>query len=80
MKNTGEYPLVSIVLTTYNGEKYLPQQLDSLFAQTYSNIEIIALDDCSKDNTTTVLEEYASRHHNMTVVKNNVGIFIKFYK
>jgi glycosyltransferase involved in cell wall biosynthesis len=43
--------LVSIPLCTYNGERYLRQQLESLCAETYSLIEIIAVDDCSSDGT-----------------------------
>jgi len=52
-------PLVSIILCTYNGEKFLKEQLDSLINQTYSNFEIIVSDDCSTDNTRIVLNDYA---------------------
>lgn len=44
-------PLVSIILPVYNCEPYLNQCLDSLVEQTYENIEIIAIDDCSSDNS-----------------------------
>ena len=50
--------LVSIVLCTYNGEKYLDEQLSSIINQTYKNIEIIICDDCSTDNTINILEKY----------------------
>ena len=66
-----EFPLVSIVLATYNGEKYLSQQLDSVLSQTYSPIEVIAVDDGSTDSTIKVLHEYAKRHPNMKVVVND---------
>jgi glycosyltransferase involved in cell wall biosynthesis len=49
---------VTILLATYNGEAYLKAQLDSLFAQTYSHIEVIARDDGSSDNTVTLLSQY----------------------
>ena len=42
-----ENPFLSIVICTYNGELFLREQLTSLFEQTYSNFEIIAIDDCS---------------------------------
>lgn len=48
--------LVSIVLCTYNGEKYLEEQLNSIINQTYKNLEIIISDDCSTDNTISILE------------------------
>lgn len=50
--------LVSIAVCTYNGEKYLREQLESLVHQTYKNLEIIVADDCSKDGTVAILEEY----------------------
>ncbi len=51
-------PLISIAMATYNGEKYLREQLDSIYNQTYSNIEVLVCDDCSNDNTTSILKEY----------------------
>ncbi len=75
-------PLVSIVLATYNGEKYLVQQLNSLFAQTYSHLEIIAVDDVSADNTVAILQQYAQLHPNMQVHVNprNLGFIKNFEK
>jgi len=77
-----DYPLVSIVLTTYNGEKFLSYQLESLFAQEYKNIEIIAVDDGSTDNTLAILNQFAARHHNMKVYINekNIGFIKNFEK
>jgi glycosyltransferase involved in cell wall biosynthesis len=73
--------LVSIVLATYNGEKYLAKQLESLFAQTYSNFEIIAVDDSSTDSTLDILNEHAKRHLNMKVFVNEVNLgFIKNFE
>lgn len=54
-------PLISIALTTYNGEKYLRKLLDSIFAQSYQNIEVIACDDNSTDSTPEILNEYAQK-------------------
>ena len=50
--------MISILLSTYNGEKYLKEQLDSLFAQTYSKIKIIVRDDGSSDDTLKILNSY----------------------
>ena len=75
-------PLVSVVLTTYNGQPFLAQQLDSLFQQTYPYIEIIAVDDGSRDQTVAILREYAGRHPNMKVTLNetNLGFIRNFEK
>lgn len=73
--------LVSIVLTTYNGEKYLAKQLESLFQQTYTNIEIIAVDDCSSDKTVEILTDHAKKYHNIKVFVNEVNLgFIKNFE
>lgn len=50
--------MILIILSTYNGEKYLKEQLDSIFFQTYKNFEIIARDDGSNDNTINILKSY----------------------
>ena len=44
-------PLVSIIVMTYNSEKYILETLESVRAQTYKNIELLVTDDCSIDNT-----------------------------
>lgn len=51
-------PLISMVLCTYNGEKFIEEQINSLLKQTYSNIEIIISDDASADNTAAILNKY----------------------
>lgn len=53
-----EKPKVNVVLATYNGEKFLKRQLDSIVNQTYENIDIYIRDDGSKDDTVAFLEEY----------------------
>ncbi|MEA1916539.1 MAG: glycosyltransferase family 2 protein [Campylobacterota bacterium] len=71
--------LVTVVLATYNGEKYLNEQLESLVKQTYKNLEIIVQDDCSSDNTMEVLESYKSSL-NMQLSQNskNLGYIKNF--
>lgn len=54
-------PLVSIIISAYNAEKYVSQTIDSVLAQTYNNIEIIVVNDGSKDNTLSVLNNYADK-------------------
>jgi glycosyltransferase involved in cell wall biosynthesis len=65
MSNTidsfSNHPLVSIVTPTHNREKYIPETVNSVLAQTYSNIEYIVIDDGSTDNTLEVLEKYKGR-------------------
>ena len=58
MNNT---PLVSILLPSYNVEKFLPKCLDSIIHQTYSNLQIVLIDDGSEDNTWSVMQEFAAK-------------------
>ena len=53
---------VSIIITTYNGEKTLKKALDSWLAQTLENCEIVITDDCSKDSTRKIIAEYALKY------------------
>jgi len=72
--------LVSIVLCTFNGSRFLPEQLDSLLAQTYPHFEIIAADDASGDSTVDILKSYAARDARVRVVVNpaNLGFAANF--
>lgn len=60
-----ETPLVSIVVPVYNGEKYLRESLDSIVNQTYSNIEVLVMDDASTDNSPEIVKIYGDKvtHH-----------------
>jgi glycosyltransferase involved in cell wall biosynthesis len=49
---------VSIILPTYNGSKYIRQSIDSCLNQTYKNIELIVVDDCSTDDTAAIVKSY----------------------
>ncbi len=54
-------PMVSIAMCTYNGEKYLRAQLESILSQTYTKLELVIVDDASKDGTVDILKEIADR-------------------
>lgn len=58
-KNT--YPLVSVIVPNYNHEKYLEKRLKSIFNQTYKNMEVILLDDCSTDNSKKIIQKHKSQ-------------------
>jgi len=82
MDNVKKLPLVSVILATFKGEKYLQTQLDAVFNQTYPSLEVIAIDDVSTDNTLNILNEYARKHSNMKVIVNekNLGPIKNFQK
>lgn len=63
-------PKVSIILPVYNASEYIRTCLNSLISQTLKDIEIIAIDDCSTDDSLAILQEYASTHPNIKVFHN----------
>lgn len=75
-------PLISIALCTFNGERFLKEQLDSLVGQTYLKIEIIAVDDHSEDGTWEILKDYAERYPSLQIFRNhkNLGYHKNFEK
>lgn len=76
------YPVISITLCTYNGERYLEEQLDTLVNQTYENLEIIIVDDCSVDSTMHILRQYENKDKRIALYQNekNLGYVKNFEK
>jgi len=68
-------PLISIALCTYDGERFLRPQLDSLLGQDHQRLEVVAVDDASRDGTWAILEAYAARDPRLRVFRNpeNLG-------
>ena len=70
-----DYPLISIVIPVYKVERYLPRCLDSILEQTYSNLEIICVNDGSPDNCLSILKSYAERDTRVKVIdQQNQGV------
>ncbi len=68
-------PLISIIVPVYNVEKYLSRCLNSILAQTFTDFEIIAVDDGSPDNCGKILDEYAQKDERIKVIhKENGGL------
>lgn len=59
-------PKVSVIVPNYNHERFLRRRLASVYGQSYKNIEVILLDDCSSDNSRAVLDEYAAAYPEIT--------------
>lgn len=69
---TPKFP-VAVLLATYNGEKHLPELLDSLISQSYTKFVVIAHDDGSYDGTLALLQEYEKRFpDNFLILKDNI--------
>lgn len=65
---------ISIVLPVYNGSKYLAESIESVIAQTYTNWELIIVNDCSTDNTIEIAQKYASKDSRIKVFTNSQNL------
>lgn len=74
-KSAGQTPAVSVIVPVYNVEKYLSRCIDSILAQSFSDFELILIDDGSRDNSGKICDEYASKDTRIIVIhKINQGV------
>lgn len=66
--------LISIVLPVYNGARYLSESIESVLAQTYTNWELLIVDDCSKDKTADIAQEYARKDSRIRYYRNEQNL------
>jgi glycosyltransferase involved in cell wall biosynthesis len=74
--------LISIAMCTYNGEKFIQEQIESILNQSYKNIELIITDDCSNDTTVEVIKQYIQNDNRIKLYQNekNLGFIKNFEK
>lgn len=71
-----QQPKVSVVMSVYNGKKYLREAVESILNQTFRDFEFIIVDDGSCDNTLEILKDYAEKDSRIKIIKNekNIGL------
>ena len=68
-------PLISVIVPVYNVEKYLEKCVESILSQTYQNLEILLIDDSSKDNSGKLCDDFAKKDSRIRVIhKENGGL------
>jgi glycosyltransferase involved in cell wall biosynthesis len=67
-------PLVSVLMTAYNREKYIGEAIESVLASTYKNFELIIVDDCSKDSTVEIVRRYEVQDARVKVYVNEKNL------
>ena len=72
-------PKVVVLMSAYNGEKYIQEQIESILAQTYSNMKIYVRDDGSKDQTLNILEKYENDNKIVLLKGENKGFIGSFF-
>lgn len=66
--------MVSVLMTVFNGEKFLKQSIDSVLNQTFKDFEFIIVDDASQDRTWQILEDFAARDKRIVLVRNDTNL------
>ncbi len=73
-KEKWNHPLVSIVMPVYNGEKYLRESIDSVTGQSFSDWELILVDDCSTDDTAVIMDACQKQDGRIQVIHNEINL------
>lgn len=66
-------PFISIILPVYNGSQFLAESIESCINQTYTNWELIIVNDCSTDNSLQIAEQYAGKDSRIRIVNNQIN-------
>lgn len=74
MKSNTNHPRVSVLMPVYNVEKYVNEAIDSILAQSFTDFELIVLDDCSTDNTAELVKKYADERIIYHCNEKNLGL------
>ena len=72
MQNNSD--LVSVVMSAYNSESSIAESIESILNQSYQNIELLIIDDCSTDRTADVIESYLEKNKNIKFTKNKTNL------
>ena len=70
--------VVSIVMPVYNGEKYLRQSIASVLNQTFKDLSLIIVDDCSTDSSPEIMNEYAKADRRIQIIHNKINSKISY--
>ena len=73
---TTKQPLITVVMPNYNGRRFVEQAIDSVLNQTYSNFELLVVDDCSKDDSLQLIQQKAQSDDRIRIIalEHNAGV------
>ena len=71
--NTKHCPMVSVIMPAYNSEQFIEKSIRSALGQTYSNLEVIVIDDCSKDRTVQIVQKLAQEDNRVRLIQNETN-------
>lgn len=67
-------PRISVIMSVYNADEYLEESINSILNQSFSNFEFLVIDDCSKDNSSTTLKQFALKDSRIKIHTNNENL------
>lgn len=70
-------PKVSVIMSVYNGEKFLSIAIESILNQSYTDFEFIIIDDCSTDESLKIINTYAQQDNRIKIITRDQNIGIK---
>ena len=70
---SNKFPIVSVIMPAYNAENYIKETIDSVLNQTFQDFEIIIIDDCSSDETYSIIQEYCKKDSRIKGYQNEVN-------
>ena len=72
--DSGKKALVSVIMPTYNSEYFIEKSISAVLNQTYKNLELLVINDCSKDNTISIVENLAAQDNRVKLINNKVNL------
>lgn len=66
-------PQITVLMSVYNGEKYVVDAVESVLSQTFNDFEFLIFEDCSKDNSLSILREYAKKDSRINLIANETN-------
>lgn len=74
-KIKSDAPLISVIMPAYNAEPYIGQAIESILNQTYKNLELIIIDDCSTDRSGAIADHYATKDNRVMVIHGKEKLY-----
>ena len=71
---SGEPPRISVIMAAYNAERFIGEAIESVLAQTYSNWELVCIEDCSTDGTAAIVAHYSARDPRVRLIRNTANL------
>lgn len=72
---------VQVLMSTYNGERFLQEQIESILNQSWKNLDILIRDDGSRDQTREILKDYSEKYSNVYIfLEENCGVARSFFE